>query len=79
MVTLEMMEQGLAHILGSPRAEARLEMVAWSVRPRPNPDAEVTLMDARCIVLLEGAPERWSLAGDRVVKAASAALEAASA
>ncbi len=39
---------------------------SWSQRPRPNPDAEVTLMNTRCIALLAGAPERWSLAGDQL-------------
>jgi hypothetical protein len=92
MATLEIMEQGLAHILGSPRDEGRREMVvrrsaederevvaeariepgrgvvgdSWGSRPRPNPEAEVTLMNARCAALLAGDVDRWPLAGDQL-------------
>jgi MOSC domain-containing protein YiiM len=93
MATLEIMEQGLAHILGSPRDEGRLEMVvrrpsederevvseatiepgrgvvgdSWGSRPRPNPEAEVTLMNARCAALIAGDVDRWQLAGDQLI------------
>jgi MOSC domain-containing protein YiiM len=39
---------------------------SWSSRPRPNPDAEVTLMNVRCIALLAGDVDRWPLAGDQL-------------
>ena len=89
---LDDLREGLAHILGSPRDEGRLEMVvrrpaederevvteariepghgvvgdSWSTRGRPNPDAEVTLVNARCIALLAGDADRWPLAGDQL-------------
>jgi MOSC domain-containing protein YiiM len=89
---LDELQEGLAHILGSPRDEGRLEMVvrrpaederevvtealiepgngvvgdSWSSRRSPNPDAEVTLMNARCIALLAGDVDRWPLAGDQL-------------
>jgi MOSC domain-containing protein YiiM len=89
---IDEMQEGLAHILGSPRDEGRLEMVVrrpvederevvsearveqgrgvvgdrWVSEPKPSPDAEVTLMNARCIALLAGDVERWPLAGDQL-------------
>lgn len=89
---LDELQERLAHILGSPRDEGRLEMVvrrpaederevvaealiepghgvvgdSWSSRQRPNPEAEVTLMNARCIALLAGDVDRWQLAGDQL-------------
>ena len=88
----EGLERGLARVLGSPRAEGRLEMVArrpaegerevlteariepgqglvgdrWASKVHPSPEAEVTLMNARCIALLAGDVERWPLAGDQL-------------
>jgi MOSC domain-containing protein YiiM len=85
-------EQGLAHVLGSPREEGRVEMVVrrpvegerevlteariepglgvvgdrWAAKPTRSPDAEVTLMNARCIALLAGDVDRWPLAGDQL-------------
>jgi hypothetical protein len=45
----------------------------WSVRSTtstldgsPNPDGQLTLMNARAIALLAGVPERWPLAGDQL-------------
>lgn len=32
----------------------------------PNPDAQVTLMNARAIALIAGDPDRWALAGDQL-------------
>lgn len=90
---LDELQEGLAHILGSPRDEGRLGMVvrrpaederevvteariepghgvvgdSWSSRRSPNPDAEVTLMNARCIALLAGDVDRWPLAGDQLL------------
>ena len=75
MSDLEELQAGLAHILGSPRVEGRLEMVVrrpaeneqevlaeariesgrgmvgdrWISEPKPSPEAEVTLMNARCV------------------------------
>jgi MOSC domain-containing protein YiiM len=86
------LEEGLAHILRSPRDEGRLELVvrrpavderevvtearidpgsglegdSWSSRKNPSFDAEVTLMNARCVALLAGDRDRWPLAGDQL-------------
>lgn len=38
----------------------------WRRRGTPNPDAQVTLMNARAIALIAGSPERWPLAGDQL-------------
>lgn len=59
--------------------EARLDATAglvrdnWLVRgcrtmpdQRANPDAQLTLMNARAIALIAGAPDRWALAGDQL-------------
>ena len=92
MSDLEELNAGLAHILGSPREEGRLEMVVrrpaeneretlteariepgrgmvgdrWISEPKPSPEAEVTLMNARCVALLAGEVDRWPLAGDQL-------------
>lgn len=86
------LHEGLAHILGSPRDEGRIEMVVrrpvederevvteariepgrgvvgdrWASEPKPSPEAEVTLMNARCVALLAGDVDRWPLAGDQL-------------
>ena len=86
------MQRGLAHVLGSPREEGRVEMVVrrpaegerevvteariepgrgvvgdrWAAKPTRSPEAEVTLMNARCIALLAGEVDRWPLAGDQL-------------
>jgi len=39
---------------------------SWSSRRTPNPDAEVTVMNARCVALLAGDIDRWPLAGDQL-------------
>jgi hypothetical protein len=39
---------------------------SWSSRRNPSPDAEVTLMNARCVALLAGDVGRWPLAGDQL-------------
>lgn len=39
---------------------------SWASRPHPSPDAEITLMNARCIAYLAGDVERWALAGDQL-------------
>lgn len=52
--------------------EARIEPAhgvggdSWRSRRSPNPDAEVTLMNARCIALLAGDVDRWPLADDQL-------------
>jgi MOSC domain-containing protein YiiM len=38
----------------------------WAAKPTRSPDAEVTLMNARCIAVLAGAEDRWPLAGDQL-------------
>jgi MOSC domain-containing protein YiiM len=38
----------------------------WSEGESPNPDAQVTLMNARVIEYLAGTPDRWPLAGDQL-------------
>ena len=39
---------------------------SWSARRHPSTEAEVTLMNARCIALLAGTVDRWPLAGDQL-------------
>lgn len=89
---MDELQAGLAHILGSPRDEGRLEMVvrrpaederevtteariepgqgvvgdSWATRGTPSSEAEVTLMNARCIALIAGEVDRWPLAGDQL-------------
>jgi MOSC domain-containing protein YiiM len=38
---------------------------SWGGRPHPSPEAELTLMNARCVALLAGDVDRWPLAGDQ--------------
>lgn len=38
----------------------------WHRRGTPNPDAQLTLMNARAIELIAGSRERWPLAGDQL-------------
>jgi hypothetical protein len=33
---------------------------------RPNPDAQLTIMNSRCIDLIAGSKDRWALAGDQL-------------
>jgi len=89
---VDRLQQGLAHILGSPRDRGTLEMVvrrpaederevvneariepgrgvvgdSWGSRGVPSLEAEVTVMNARCIALLAGEVDRWPLAGDQL-------------
>ncbi|MGH2539790.1 MAG: MOSC domain-containing protein [Actinomycetota bacterium] len=86
------LHEGLAHIMGSPGDEGRVELIAlrpeidrrevvsaariepgrgvvgdsWSARRNPSPEAEVTVMNARCIALIAGDVDRWPLAGDQL-------------
>lgn len=39
---------------------------SWGARPHPSSDAEITLMNARCIALIAGEVDRWPLAGDQI-------------
>lgn len=39
---------------------------SWSTRRNPDPDAQLTLMNARLIALVAGGRERWGLAGDQL-------------
>jgi MOSC domain-containing protein YiiM len=43
-----------------------LEGDSWGSRPHPSSDAEITLMNARCVALLAGDVDRWPLAGDQL-------------
>jgi len=89
---IDELQEGLTHILGSPREGGRLEMVVrrptederevvdeariergrgvvgdrWISESKPSPEAEVTLMNARCVALLAGDVDRWPLAGDQL-------------
>jgi MOSC domain-containing protein YiiM len=38
----------------------------WSAGKRPNPNAQLTLINARAIAFLAGERERWPLAGDQL-------------
>jgi len=38
----------------------------WISEPKSSPEAEVTLMNARCVALLAGDVDRWPLAGDQL-------------
>jgi len=38
----------------------------WNQRETPNPDTQLTLMNARTIDLIAGSRERWPLAGDQL-------------
>lgn len=38
----------------------------WSRRPRPDPDAQLTLINTRAIDLLAASRERWKLSGDQI-------------
>jgi hypothetical protein len=90
--TLEALEAGLGHVLGSPPDEGVVEMVVrrpvederevvdeaeiapgigvagdrWHDQAARSPEAEVTLMNARCVDLLAGDRARWPLAGDQL-------------
>ena len=85
-------EEGLAHILGSPRDSGTVELIvrrptvdarevvasariepgsglegdSWGARPHPSLEAEITVMNARCVAILAGDAERWPLAGDQL-------------
>ena len=86
------LQDGLAHIAGSPRKEGKVELIvcrptvdgrevvasarvepglglegdSWRSRPHPSSDAEITLMNARCVAILAGDVDRWPLAGDQL-------------
>ena len=86
------LQEGLAHIAGSPRDDGTVEMIvrrptvdvrevvvsariesglglegdSWGSRPHPSSDAEITIMNARCVALLAGDEDRWPLAGDQL-------------
>jgi MOSC domain-containing protein YiiM len=47
-------------------AEAGLVGDSWSTRRDPDPDAQLTLMNARLIALVAGPRDRWPLAGDQL-------------
>ena len=90
--TIDTLQEGLTHVLGSPPdegvvamvvrrpaederevvAEARIEPGSgvvgdrWRSQSKRSSDAEVTLMNARCVALLAGERDRWALAGDQL-------------
>lgn len=39
---------------------------SWGTRPHPSSEAEITIMNARCVAMLAGEPDRWPLAGDQL-------------
>jgi MOSC domain-containing protein YiiM len=39
---------------------------SWGSRPHPSSEAEITLINARCVALLAGDVDRWALAGDQI-------------
>ncbi|HET6712397.1 MAG TPA: MOSC domain-containing protein [Actinomycetota bacterium] len=55
-------------VLGDARIEPGRGMVGdrWISEPKPSPEAEVTLMNARCVALLAGEVDRWPFAGDQL-------------
>jgi hypothetical protein len=90
--TIDTLQAGLAHVLGSPPDEGVVEMVVrrpaederevvaealvepgsglvgdrWVSQPKRSSEAEITLMNARCVELLAGGRDRWALAGDQL-------------
>ena len=90
--TIDTLQAGLAHVLGSPPDEGVVEMVVrrpaederevvaealvepgsgvagdrWGSQPKRSPEAEITLMNSRCVELLAGGRDRWALAGDQL-------------
>ena len=61
-------DQGEREVLTEARIEPGHGVVGdrWGAKPARSPDAEVTLMNARCIAVLAGAVDRWPLAGDQL-------------
>jgi hypothetical protein len=47
-------------------AEAGLVGDSWGSRPKVDPAAQLTLMNARVAALVAGARDRWALAGDQL-------------
>ena len=39
---------------------------SWRTRPHPSSEAEITLMNSRCVALLAGDVDHWPLAGDQL-------------
>ena len=60
--------EGEREVLSEARIEPGRGVVGdrWSAKPTRSPEAEVTLMNARCIALLAGEVDRWPLAGDQL-------------
>jgi MOSC domain-containing protein YiiM len=61
-------DQGEREVLTEARIEPGQGVVGdrWAAKATRSPDAEVTLMNARCIAVLAGAVDRWPLAGDQL-------------
>lgn len=51
---------------GSLDPEQGLVGDSWSTRRNPDPDAQLTIMNARLIARVAGARDRWPLAGDQL-------------
>lgn len=51
---------------GEVRGDEGLVGDRWSRGESPNPDTQLTLMNARVIDFLAGSPDRWPLAGDQL-------------
>ena len=60
--------EGEREVLTEARIEPGRGVVGdrWAAKPTRSPEAEVTLMNARCIALLAGHVDRWPLAGDQL-------------
>lgn len=60
--------EGEREVLTEARIEPGRGVVAdrWAAKPTRSAEAEVTLMNARCIALLAGEVDRWPLAGDQL-------------
>jgi hypothetical protein len=60
--------EGEREVLTEARIEPGLGVVGdrWIAKPTRSPEAEVTLMNARCIALLARDVDRWPLAGDQL-------------
>ena len=55
-------------VVGSAEVEPGAGLIgdSWAGRPHPSREAELTLMNARCVALLAGDVDRWPLAGDQL-------------
>ena len=59
---------GDREVLDAVALDVALGMVGdtWSTRGEPDPDKQITIMNARAIALMAGVLDRWALAGDQL-------------